>query len=214
MGSRMPGFHDRKDHPFALPHQLLSHFIRDHASSAGPYDEIGSFWPKATDLLDVMRGHLLHTREWSCLAIEPTRLKPIDWLLLAQLFSEPSKDQNVTADARDNEDWRPRAPWSNGHQRVPANRASFLAEDFGEQLDRWRLKQQRHRQSLAQCLLDCPEDLQRQQGVASEVEEIVPHSDRGHAQDLLPDRGQLQLQPVPWCHAPHQPIWSFIAGRR
>src|SRR5439155_10610762 len=209
MGSRMPGFHDRKVHLFALPHQLLSHFIRDHASRAGPSDEIGSFRPNAADLLDVMRGHLLHAREWPCLAIEPTRLKPIDWLLLAQLFSEPSKDQNVTPDAWDKENWSFRAPWLNGHQRIPPNRASFLAEHLGEQLDRWRLKQQRDRQPLAQCLLDCPEDLQRQQGVASEVEEIVPHSDRGHAQDLLPDRGQLQLQPVPWCHAPHQPIWSL-----
>ena len=132
----MPGFHDRKDHLFALPHQLLSHFICDHASSAGPSEEIGSFRPDATDLLDVMRGHLLHTREWPCLAIESTRLKPIDWLLLAQLFSEPSKDQNVTPDAWDKENWSFRAPWLNGHQRIPPNRASFLAEHLGEQLSR------------------------------------------------------------------------------
>ena len=63
-------------------------------------------------------------------------------------------------------------------------------------LDRRSLKDGRQRKLLAQPLLDEGEQTHRQQGVSSQLEEIVCHPDRSNAQNLLPDLRELAFQVI------------------
>ena len=61
-------------------------------------------------------------------------------------------------------------------------------------LDRCSLKDRRQRKPFAQPVLDQGEQTHRQQGMSSQLKEIVSHSDRSNAQNLLPEMRELAFQ--------------------
>src|SRR5262249_60658887 len=67
IGPRMPAFHDRKDHPFALQRQLLSHFVRHDTSGSAASDEIGPRSANGTDLRERGACHL--SDAWVCCSL-------------------------------------------------------------------------------------------------------------------------------------------------
>ena len=82
------------------------------------------------------------------------------------------------------------------HQGLAADRARAAAQLGGQPLDRRPLHQRGQRERPAAALADAGDQAHPQERMPAEREEVVPDADRGDAQQLLPDAGELELQGV------------------
>ena len=128
-------------------------------------------------------------------AVEPLGLERVGGPVRAEVSSQVGKAHDVSGARGDEEEGTAGAVRIERYERAPGGARSVL--DGGRQRpDGGGVEEHRRRQLPAESPAHFGEQPDRQERVAPEVEEIIPHPDRPHVQQALPDVSELQLDGV------------------
>src|SRR4029453_3007717 len=125
-----------------------------------------------------MRRYLLDASVTRVLPVEPNPLYAIEWLVWPQTPRQVPVKQNASSSSVHAKEWRFCSARLDCNNYRAGGLPSVLEQNFTNIFDRGRLKERSQRKLLVKHLLELSEEADGEQGVPSQIKEVILDPDR------------------------------------
>jgi hypothetical protein len=173
--------------------KLVCHFEGDDGAEAIAPEEIGALGLAASDFVDVASGHPFDSSRDSGVGCHGAPVQNVERTFVREPPRQWRVSQDLTIQIVHEEDRRLRPLRTDRHKRGACAASS---KEPRERRESRRLREHRSRERRPARLLPPGQECRRGQRIATELEEVVPRTDRPDTEDFLPKGRESALQRV------------------